>query len=105
MKNTKLLVSAISMALLAPAAIARVHSNSMLARPDHLHLADVDGDGLAEWVGYENDTTYGGYVITIVRTDFSATSLLTIDRRYRTTGNRESVVKLFVGVSKWGSPE
>jgi hypothetical protein len=91
--------------ILAPLATARVHSNSMLAMPDNLHLADVDGDGLAEWVGFENDTTYGGYVISIARTDFSVTPLLTIDRRYRITGNTETVFKFFTGHFLYGGRE
>jgi hypothetical protein len=83
--------------LLALPAAARVHSNSMLPNPFHLHTADVDGDGIAEWVGYENDTSYGGYVLSIARTDFYATPLLTIDQRRRTTGNSAQVSKLFTG--------
>ena len=76
---------------------AKVHSNSMLPQPEHLRPADVDGDGLAEWVGYANDTTYGGYAISIARTDFATTPLLRVDRRTRTTGNRSLVNKLFTG--------
>ena len=92
-----LLIPALACALLTPAAVARVHSNSMAPRPDNLHLADIDGNGFAEWIGYENDTTYGGYVISVARTDAYATPLFNIDRRYRSTGTTETVFKLFTG--------
>ena len=92
---------ALFIAVLSPFATAKVHSNSMLPRPENLHLADVDGDGVAEWVGYENGSPYdpygGGYVMSIARTDFYTTPLLTIDRRYRTTGNTATIFKLFTG--------
>ncbi len=92
-----LLIPALACVLLTPVAMARVHSNSMSPRPDNLHLADINGDGLAEWIGHENDTTYGGYVISVAHTDPYATPLFTIDQRYRSTGHTETVFKLFTG--------
>ena len=92
-----LLIAALTCALLAPVSVARTHSNSMMARPDNLHLADVNGDGFAEWAGYANDAPSGGYVISIARAMWSAMPLLTIDRRYRTTGHSETVTQMFTG--------
>jgi hypothetical protein len=73
----------------------KVHSNTQLPAPGNMHMADVDGDGVADWVGYESSPG-SGYLLSMVKTDPNATRIARIDRTAY-TGNTASITRLFTG--------
>jgi hypothetical protein len=80
MRNTALLVAALvgisSIASLPSTAEARARDHSGRVRPAGLGRADVDGDGIAEWVGLDNERRDSVNIYLGSNSDFYITRLL-----------------------------
>ena len=74
---------------------ARTHSNSQLKMPHNMLLADVDGNGLKDLVGYTQDAS--GFRISVVSTNWGFRKIVSFDSRFKPEWSGVAIGKIWTG--------
>lgn len=74
---------------------ARTHSNSQLKMPHNMMLADVDGNGLKDLVGYTQDAS--GFRISVVSTNWGFRKIVSFDSRFKPEWSGVAIGKIWTG--------